>query len=76
MFRLVFAFASCYVDPVVPRKKINFESVRASLERTCMKCGYKITPDKIVRVDWERQKCPACGEVFEVSKLSHSSGAR
>ena len=50
---------------IVPRKKINLDAVRAALQRTCAKCGYKITPNKIIRVDWERQKCPACGEIFK-----------
>lgn len=50
---------------MVPRKKVNLEAVRACLEKSCPKCGYRITPDKIVRVDWERQRCPECGEVFE-----------
>jgi hypothetical protein len=52
---------------VVPRKKINFDAVHACLDTICVKCGHRITPDKIERVDWERQKCPACGEVFEAA---------
>lgn len=69
-FRLYFAFMLCYVDPMVPRKKINLDAVLACLDKACPKCGYRITPDKIVRVDWKRQRCPACGEVFEARKKS------
>jgi uncharacterized protein (UPF0212 family) len=50
---------------VMPRKKIDLAAVRACLDTICPKCGHRITPDKIVRVDWERQKCPVCGEIFE-----------
>jgi len=72
--RLVFAPLPCYVNSVVPRKKINLNAVRACLDRVCAKCGFRITPDKIVRVDWERQRCPACGEVFEASRQNRPSG--
>jgi predicted Zn-ribbon and HTH transcriptional regulator len=41
------------------RKKIDLDAVRAYLDIVCRKCGYKITPDKIQRVDSERVKCPA-----------------
>lgn len=53
---------------MVPRKKINMEAVLAHIDTICPKCGYRITPDKIVRVDWERQRCPECGDVFEAGR--------
>jgi uncharacterized protein (UPF0212 family) len=49
----------------MPRQKIDLAAVRACLDTICPQCGHRITPDKIVRVDFERQKCPACGEIFE-----------
>ena len=49
-------------------KKIDFEKVWASLDTTCPKCGRTITPAEVRRVDFERQKCPPCGEVFEARK--------
>jgi ribosomal protein S27AE len=47
----------------MPRsRKINLEQVRASLDKTCPKCGFTITPDLVKRVDFERMECPNCGE--------------
>jgi ribosomal protein S27AE len=49
----------------MPRsRKINLEKVLASLNTTCPKCGFAITPDQIKRVDFERMECPKCGERF------------
>jgi uncharacterized protein (UPF0212 family) len=58
----------------MPRQKIDLAVVRACLDTICPKCGQRITPNKIVRVDFERQKCPACGEVFEATRgrMSHA----
>jgi hypothetical protein len=50
------------------RKRINLEAVRACLDTVCRKCGHKIPPDKIQRIDSARVKCPACGEAFEASQ--------
>jgi ribosomal protein S27AE len=49
---------------MVSRKKINLEKVLASLDTICPKCGKVITPAEVQRVDFERMKCPACGELF------------
>jgi hypothetical protein len=38
--------------------------VLASLNTTCPKCGFAITPDQVKRVDFERMECPKCGEKF------------
>jgi predicted RNA-binding Zn-ribbon protein involved in translation (DUF1610 family) len=46
------------------RKKINLEKVLASLDTLCPKCGKVITPAEMQRIDFERMKCPACGELF------------
>jgi predicted RNA-binding Zn-ribbon protein involved in translation (DUF1610 family) len=46
------------------RKKINLEKVLASLDAVCPKCGKLITPAEMQRIDFERMKCPACGELF------------
>ena len=45
-------------------RKINLEKVRASLDKTCPKCGFTITPDAVKRVDFEQMECPKCGERF------------
>ena len=37
----------------------------ASLDKTCPKCGFTITPDLVKRVDFERIECPECGETFQ-----------
>lgn len=49
------------------RQKIKLDAVRACLDIVCTKCANKITPDKIQRIDSERVKCPACGEVFDAN---------
>jgi ribosomal protein S27AE len=46
-------------------RKIDLEKVRASLNTTCLRCGFTITPDLVKRVDFERVECPKCGERFE-----------
>jgi predicted RNA-binding Zn-ribbon protein involved in translation (DUF1610 family) len=49
---------------MVSRKKINLAKVMASLDTICPKCGKVITPAEMQRGDFERMKCPACGELF------------
>jgi predicted RNA-binding Zn-ribbon protein involved in translation (DUF1610 family) len=44
-------------------RKINLEKVLASLDTICPKCGKVITPAEMQRIDFERMKCPACGEL-------------
>jgi ribosomal protein S27AE len=47
----------------MPRsRKIDLAKVQASLNKTCPKCGFTITPDLVKRVDFERVQCPKCGE--------------
>jgi ribosomal protein S27AE len=55
--------------PDMQRKKINLEKVLEALNTPCPSCGYSISPGEVVRVDFERQKCPKCGSVF-AAKLS------
>ena len=44
----------------MPRKpKINLEKVRSELDTVYPKCGYRIPPAEILRVDFTRVKCPA-----------------
>ena len=51
----------------MPRsRKINLEKLQASLDKTCRKCGFTITPDQVKRVDFERIECPQCGERFRL----------
>jgi len=46
------------------KNKINREKVIAALNTTCPSCGYSITPAEVVRIDFERMKCPKCAVVF------------
>lgn len=46
-------------------KRINLENVMASLDKQCPKCGHRIVPSEIRRVNNEEMKCPACGSVFK-----------
>ena len=49
----------------MPRaRKTNLEKVLASLDTICPKCKKIITPAETQRIDFERMKCPACGELF------------
>jgi DNA-directed RNA polymerase subunit RPC12/RpoP len=46
-------------------RKINLAKVQASLDAVCPKCGKKISPAEVRRIDFEkRMECPACGERF------------
>jgi predicted RNA-binding Zn-ribbon protein involved in translation (DUF1610 family) len=53
---------------MVSRKRFNLEKVQSSLDTICPKCGKIITPAEMQRVDFERMKCPACGERFASAK--------
>ena len=50
------------------KNKINLTKVLAAMNTTCPSCGYSISKAEIVRLDFERQKCPKCGVVFEPTK--------
>jgi predicted RNA-binding Zn-ribbon protein involved in translation (DUF1610 family) len=49
---------------MVSRKKVNIAKALASLNTSCPKCGKVITPAETQRIDFERMKCPVCGEIF------------
>lgn len=53
---------------MVGKQKINLEKVRACLDTLCPKCGSRIPPAEVQRIDSTRVKCPACGEKFVPSK--------
>jgi len=58
---------------LMPRsRKINLEKARASLDKTCPKCGFTITPDLVKRVDFERMECPKCGARFQPNAAAPS----
>jgi predicted RNA-binding Zn-ribbon protein involved in translation (DUF1610 family) len=48
------------------RKRSAGLPLRASLDKTCPKCGFTITQDLVKRVDFERMECPKCGEKFQI----------
>jgi rubredoxin len=52
----------------MPRKKIDLKKVLACLDAVCPKCQRTITPADVQRIDFERMKCGACGEVFVPTK--------
>ena len=52
------------------KNKVNLAKVLASLNTTWPECGYSIVPCEIVRIDFERMKCPKCGEVFDAKSES------
>jgi predicted RNA-binding Zn-ribbon protein involved in translation (DUF1610 family) len=45
-------------------RKLDLEKIRASLDKTCPKCGAIITPDLVKRLDADTLECPKCGERF------------
>ena len=60
------------LDVKVPRfRKINLEKVRSSLDKTCRKCGFTITPDLVKLVDSDQIECPKCGEKFAPASGRH-----
>jgi len=49
----------------MPRKqKIDLEKVRACLDTVCTRCGHRIPPAEVQRIDFTSVRCPACGETF------------
>ena len=60
---------------MVSRKRINLEKVQASLDVICPKCGKVITPAEMQRIDFERMKCPACGERFARCRTAITAAA-
>ena len=50
------------------RNKINRAKVLAALNTTCPSCGFSISPAEVVRIDFERMRCPKCGAIFEPGK--------
>ena len=67
--RIVALFQASTPVVVVPRsRKIDQEKVLASMDKTCPKCGFTITPDRVKRVDFERMECPKCGESFSAQR--------
>ena len=60
----------------MPRsQKIDLAKVQASLNTTCPKCGFTITPDQVKRVDFERMECPKCGEKFQSNRVACKRGS-
>jgi hypothetical protein len=45
-------------------RKINLKKVLASLDVVCSKCGKKISPAEVRRIDFDRMECPTRGEKF------------
>jgi predicted RNA-binding Zn-ribbon protein involved in translation (DUF1610 family) len=56
-------------------RKIDLEKVQTSLDKTCPKCGFTITPDQAKRVDFERIECPKCGEKFRAVAKNDLGGS-
>jgi hypothetical protein len=53
----------------MPRKqKIDLDGVQACLDTICPKCGHRIPPAEVMRIDFNSVKCPACGEAFVPNK--------
>jgi len=50
------------------RKKINLAEVMKALDAVCPKCGRRIPPAEIRRVDFTSMRCPGCGEIFDAKR--------
>ena len=50
------------------KNKVNLQEVLRHLNALCPECQYSIPPSEIVRLDFERIRCPKCGAVFDASK--------
>jgi predicted RNA-binding Zn-ribbon protein involved in translation (DUF1610 family) len=55
-------------SPAMQRNKIDRTKVLAALNTICPACGVSISPAEVVRIDFERMRCPKCGHVFEAGK--------
>jgi predicted RNA-binding Zn-ribbon protein involved in translation (DUF1610 family) len=65
-------------DPLaMPRSRtIDMEKVLACMDTVCPKCGRRISPAEVQRIDFTRVRCPACGEALsrasaEGRRLAH-----
>jgi predicted RNA-binding Zn-ribbon protein involved in translation (DUF1610 family) len=59
----------------MPRsRKIDREKVMASLVTVCTKCGHRIEPADVQRVNFHEIKCPACGLRFDPKHAVRESG--
>jgi hypothetical protein len=57
-----------HIGEQMPRNRINFEKIRASLDTTCTACGFAISPADVQRVDFEHIRCSNCGKDFVPDK--------
>jgi ribosomal protein S27AE len=55
---------NCSENARCTKNKINRAKVLAALNTICPKCGYSISPAQIMRIDFDRMRCPECGAVF------------
>jgi predicted Zn finger-like uncharacterized protein len=53
------------------RRKLDREQILASMNVKCPLCGAQLPPNKQMRIDFERMRCPDCGEVFKAEKGCH-----
>ncbi len=60
----------------MPRsRKIDMAKVLACMDTVCPKCGKEIMPADVQRTEFERMKCPACGEVFVPTRRLSRTGS-
>jgi len=46
------------------RRKPDLEKIRAFLSVTCPHCNAQLGPEEQTSIDFERMKCPRCGQTF------------
>jgi predicted RNA-binding Zn-ribbon protein involved in translation (DUF1610 family) len=51
-----------------PQSKIDIAAIRASMDVKCPACGYMIAPSEMVRLDFEKMRCPSCCAEFVPKK--------
>ena len=51
------------------RSKTDIAKIRAAMDVKCPECGYSISPAEMVRLDFERMRCPMCRKEFVPMKL-------
>jgi ribosomal protein S27AE len=49
------------------KNKVNLKKVLASLNTLCPLCGCSISPAEVLRIDFDRMRCPNCGEIFSTN---------
>ena len=63
---------SAVTIPAVLRQR-SFHTAKFDLTKTCPKCGYKIQPDDLLLLSFERMRCPRCQQDMPIPRSRDSA---